>query len=183
VLTEISILFIINLRREYGLTLHLSRFNHGNYPASILLEAGWVLGPENLADTGIRSPDRSDRSESLYRPCFYSRPLGNDINSSLCPSVQRKPVNIPVHLKRMGFFFHTERKNVALDSNVVKNAIKIHEYGDLSLWNVITCRLVISYRCFERSYSLHLHLQCEEGELSFDCWSLNMTSLRPSKHR
>jgi len=36
------------------------------------LEAGWVRGPvwtvaENLTPTGIRSPDRPDLSESLYR--------------------------------------------------------------------------------------------------------------------
>jgi hypothetical protein len=37
-----------------------------------LQEAGWAPGPvwagaENLASTGIRSPDRPARSESLYR--------------------------------------------------------------------------------------------------------------------
>jgi len=173
----------LGTRWGYWLTLHLSRFNPENYPASITLEAGWVLGPENLADTGIRSSDRPDRSESLYRPCYHSRLLGNDINSSLCPSFQRKPVNIPIHLKRMGFFFLTERRNVMLGRNVVKNAVKIRGYEDLSLWNVITCRLVICYQRFERSLPLHLHLQCDEGELSFDCWPLNLTSLRPSKHR
>jgi len=41
-------------------------------PVSILQEAGWAPGPvwmgvENLAPTGIRSPDRPDRGESLYR--------------------------------------------------------------------------------------------------------------------
>ena len=38
----------------------------------LLQEAGWAPGPvwtdaENLAPTGIRSPDRPARSESLYR--------------------------------------------------------------------------------------------------------------------
>ena len=38
----------------------------------IVQEAGWALGPvwagaENLASTGIRSPDRPARSQSLYR--------------------------------------------------------------------------------------------------------------------
>ena len=41
-------------------------------PAPIVEEAGWAQGPvwtgaENLALTGIRSPDRPARSESLYR--------------------------------------------------------------------------------------------------------------------
>jgi len=70
--------------------LHLSRFNPENYPASILLEAGWILGQENLANTGIQSPDSPTRSESLYRPYNHRRLLGNDINSSLCNSVQTK---------------------------------------------------------------------------------------------
>jgi len=39
---------------------------------SILQEAGWAPGPvwtgeENLAPTGIQSPDRPARSQSLYR--------------------------------------------------------------------------------------------------------------------
>ena len=41
-------------------------------PVPIVQEAGWAPGPiwagaENLAPTGIRSPDRPARSQSLYR--------------------------------------------------------------------------------------------------------------------
>jgi hypothetical protein len=41
-------------------------------PVAIVQEAGWVpgvvwTGAENLACTRIRSPDRPDRSQSLYR--------------------------------------------------------------------------------------------------------------------
>ena len=41
-------------------------------PVPIVQEAAWAPGPvwtgaENLAPTGIRSPDRSARSQSLYR--------------------------------------------------------------------------------------------------------------------
>ena len=44
----------------------------GKTPVTIKQEAGWTPGPvwtgaENLASTGIRSPDRPARSESLYR--------------------------------------------------------------------------------------------------------------------
>ena len=41
----------------------------GKDPVPIVLEAGWapVPGAENLAPTGIRSPDRPARSVSLYR--------------------------------------------------------------------------------------------------------------------
>ena len=48
------------------------RFSPGKDPVPIVQEAGWVPGPfwtgaENLATTGIRSPDRPARSESLYQ--------------------------------------------------------------------------------------------------------------------
>jgi hypothetical protein len=41
-------------------------------PVPIILEAGWApqpvwTGAENLVPTGIRSPDRPARSQSLYR--------------------------------------------------------------------------------------------------------------------
>jgi len=47
-------------------------FTPGKDPVPIVQEAGWAPGPvwtgaENLAPTGIRSPDRPTRSESLYR--------------------------------------------------------------------------------------------------------------------
>jgi hypothetical protein len=44
----------------------------GKYPVPIVQEAGWAPGPvwtgaENLAPTGIRSPERPTPSQSLYR--------------------------------------------------------------------------------------------------------------------
>jgi len=44
----------------------------GKDTAPIIQKAGWAPGPvwkgaENLASTGIRSPDRPARSQSLYR--------------------------------------------------------------------------------------------------------------------
>ena len=47
-------------------------FTSGKDPVPIVQEAGWAAGPgwigaENLAPTGIRSPDRPARSQSLYR--------------------------------------------------------------------------------------------------------------------
>ena len=54
------------------------RFTLGKDPVLIIQEAGWAPGPvwtgaENLASTGIRSPDRPARSESLYRPSYPGR--------------------------------------------------------------------------------------------------------------
>ena len=48
------------------------RFTPWKDPVPIVQEGGWAPGPvwtgaENLASTGIRSPDRPARSESLYR--------------------------------------------------------------------------------------------------------------------
>ena len=48
------------------------RFTPGKDPVSIVQDAGWASGPvctgaENLAPTGIQSPDCPARSELLYR--------------------------------------------------------------------------------------------------------------------
>ena len=53
-------------------------FTPGKDPVPIVQEAGWAPGPvwtgaENLAPTGIRSPDRPARSQSLY-PLRYPTP-------------------------------------------------------------------------------------------------------------
>jgi hypothetical protein len=56
-------------------------FTPGKDPVPILQKAGWAPGPfwvgaENLAPTGIRSPDLPTRSESLYL-LRYPGPLFN----------------------------------------------------------------------------------------------------------
>jgi len=53
-------------------------FTHWNEPVPIAQEAGWApglvwIGAENLAPTGIRSPDIPARGESLHR-LRYSSP-------------------------------------------------------------------------------------------------------------
>jgi hypothetical protein len=57
-------------------------FTPGKDPVPIVQEAGWAsepvwIGAENLASTGIRSPDLPARSESLYQ----LRHLGSSIRS------------------------------------------------------------------------------------------------------
>jgi len=47
----------------------------GQTQVPIVQEAGWATGPvwtgaENLATTGIRSPDRPTRGQSLYRQSY-----------------------------------------------------------------------------------------------------------------
>ena len=56
------------------------RFTPGKDPVPIVQEAGWAPGPvwtgaENLAATGIRSPDLPARNETLYR-LSYPGPFG-----------------------------------------------------------------------------------------------------------
>jgi len=53
-------------------TLRPGRFTPGKDPVPIVQEAGWAsepvwTGAENFAPTGIRSPHRPTRSESLHR--------------------------------------------------------------------------------------------------------------------
>jgi hypothetical protein len=50
-------------------------FTPGKDPVPIVQEAGWAPGPvwtgaENFVPTGIRSPDRPGRSQSLYRMSY-----------------------------------------------------------------------------------------------------------------
>jgi hypothetical protein len=50
-------------------------FTPGKDPVPVVQEAGWAPGPvwtsvENLAPTGIPSPDRPARSQSLYLLCY-----------------------------------------------------------------------------------------------------------------
>jgi len=52
-------------------------FTPGKDPVPIVQEAGWAPGPVwtgavNLASTGIRSPDRPARSQSLYRMSYLA---------------------------------------------------------------------------------------------------------------
>jgi hypothetical protein len=52
-------------------------------PVPIAQEAGWAPGPiwtgaKNLAPTGIRSPDRPDRSQSVYRLSYSTHKVNND---------------------------------------------------------------------------------------------------------
>ena len=64
--------FILAARWGEWSTPLTGRFTPEKDPVPIVQEAGWAPGPvwtgaENLAYTGIRSPDRPTRSESLYR--------------------------------------------------------------------------------------------------------------------
>ena len=60
----------------------------------IVQEAGWVPGPvwtvtKNLAHTGIRSPDRPSRSESLYRPRYPGSQNIGETKEYICKNVSK----------------------------------------------------------------------------------------------
>ena len=60
-------------------------FTPGKDPVPIVQEAGWApepvwTGAENLAQTGIRSPDLPARSESLYRLSYRGSHLNYTVS-------------------------------------------------------------------------------------------------------
>ena len=65
-----------------GSAPRIGRFNPRKDPVPIVQETGWAPGPvwtgaENLTLTGIRSPDRSARSKSLYWLSYREQPKVN----------------------------------------------------------------------------------------------------------
>jgi len=72
-------------------------FTPGKDPVPIVQEAGWTpglvwTGAENLAPTGIGSPNRPARSQSLYRLRYpaHNFPWNNDNKSTLTKIPQKK---------------------------------------------------------------------------------------------
>jgi hypothetical protein len=66
------LIFNLGTRRDVWPAQRPGRFTPGKDPVPIVQEAGWVPGPvwtcaKNLVPTGIRSPDRPARSQSLHR--------------------------------------------------------------------------------------------------------------------
>ena len=71
---DIALLFLDHdTRRGWGVSVTpRPLFTPGKDPVPIVHQAGWVPGPvwtgaENLSPTGVQSPDRPARSQSLYR--------------------------------------------------------------------------------------------------------------------
>jgi hypothetical protein len=68
-------------RRGWGVSVKpRPLFTPGKKPVPIVHEAGWAPGPvwtgaENLAHVGIRSPDLTTRSQSLYRQSYRAHTL------------------------------------------------------------------------------------------------------------
>jgi len=72
-------------------------FTRGKDPVPIVQDAGWAPGPvrtgaENLVPTGIRSPDRPARSQSLYRQRYITNTVAFKVTCAI------------------GLYFHEENK-------------------------------------------------------------------------
>jgi hypothetical protein len=76
------------------------RFTHGKDPVPIVKEAGWAPGPvwtgaENLAPTGIRSPDRPARIHTKPKSSKWCLSFGrtdhNPVNSSVLRNTRYMP--------------------------------------------------------------------------------------------
>ena len=100
----IAVLFLDHgTRREWGVRVTpRPLFTPGKNAVPIVQEAGWAPGPvwtgaENLAPTGIRSPDPPARSQSLYRlhyPAYTNRCNNTEIENSyvvLTYSMEQSP--------------------------------------------------------------------------------------------
>ena len=92
----------------------------GKDPVPTVQEAGWAPGPvwrgaENLASTGIRSPDRAARSQSLYRlryPAHIHSRVCNNFCFCTATLVTRTSLNVTFictpplgFLMRIPFFY------------------------------------------------------------------------------
>jgi hypothetical protein len=98
-----------------------AEFTPGKDPVPILQEAGQAPGPvwvgaENLATTGIRSPDLPARSESLYR-LNYPGPRINQVTevNSVTTYTHAREI-IPIILKDFSFLANIKRIQIQTEN-------------------------------------------------------------------
>ena len=97
-------MFDLGTRRGWGVSVTpRSHLTSGKDPVPILQEAGWAsvpvwTGAENLAPTGIWSPDRPARWQSLYR-LRYPAPNAICILLLICSKIQ--PDDDPIGSKHV----------------------------------------------------------------------------------
>ena len=85
-------------------------FTPGKDTVPIVQEAGWAPGPvwtgaENLAPTGIRSPDRATRSQSVYR-LSYSAHIRSPDRPARSQSLCR--LRYPAHITEITLWYFEE---------------------------------------------------------------------------
>ena len=113
---SIAILFLDSgTRRGWGVSVTpRPHFTSGKDPVPIVQEAGWAPGPvwtggENLAPTGIRSPDRPARSQSLYLLRYPAHGMRNTYCFSTVTLVTRTRLNFTLYIHFVSFdcFVHS----------------------------------------------------------------------------
>ena len=134
-------------------------------PVRIVSEAGWALEPvwagaENVATTGIRSPDHEARSESLYlrapaRLTPKCSTFAHSVNSCVLYESHNKQ-RLFLFAKLRKWLFKTERESVY-------RAVRTHS---LNLIQINSCRLQIF-----NVYFNHLRTLCKIiTNAVFVCW-------------
>ena len=123
-------------------------------PGTIVHEAGWApglvwKGAENLAPTGIRSPDRPARSQSLYRLSYPA----HSVNVPYAISQHRPISQVASPTERSGRLsvcaWTTANYQGAVRSFALLN-ITIKPYLKLSYWIIwhVGCVYAIAFRLY-----------------------------------
>ena len=107
-------------------------------PVPIVSEVGWAPGPGwtgavNLSPTGIRSPDRPARSESLYRPSFRGPRFNDGVTQKLKRSLElfHCPALLKVTIWKLVKFLYFG-KTVTKKFSILLGPLK--DYSKISSW-------------------------------------------------
>ena len=147
-----SFLTFFSTRRGEESASRPGHFTPEKDPVPIVQEAGWAPGPvwtgaENLAATGIRSPDRPARSQSLYRLSY--RPTDKDVMISKSEIFKNRDKNDV-----------TKTSTLCTPQHVIETrSFRIEKFMLYVLCanNNLTCVIVaVPYRRFRATYPSHL---------------------------
>jgi len=151
-------------RRGWGVSVTpWPLFTPGKDKVPIVQEAGWAPGPvwtgaENLTHTGIRTPDRPARSQSLYR---LSYPAHEDDSgfSQFCERTFKiyKPV-LEVNLSQLHSII--SQNTLLLCTNFERNISGIFLQTIILIWYRTTPNLITNYSQQDATISwIYLFLQ------------------------
>ena len=116
-------------------------FTSGKDLVPIVQEAGWAPGPvwtdaENLALTGIQSPDRPACSKSLYQLCYpahiYIQSVLFIVSLTTAVPSNREPVSIRTSCDRCHAQAHDHIKMYDVEGTCIMHGKQWHIYKNLS---------------------------------------------------
>ena len=138
-------------------------FTPRKYPVPIVQDAGWAPGPfwtvaENLTPTGIRSPDRPARSQSLYRLSYRAHVKNNTSfrRMDICLHVTRQVPCLLFWDRLMGQDSVIVMKRRSITINKLQLILGSDQLNTQFLY--FTIRLLWSSTCFEH-YTMYAHHQ------------------------